>query len=95
MSFSLLMTAIEVAKDSNASVGTRAEAAKDAAGDKVKETKNSVSCLVQRPWVMYEYNTNLAIDIRDSIPTPIVTLSSKAFKCRDALQVKSLYGNMT
>ena len=33
---------LAVAKDSNASVGTRAEAAKDAAGDKVDETKHSV-----------------------------------------------------
>lgn len=32
-----------VAKDSNASLGTRAEAAKDAAGDKIDETKSSVS----------------------------------------------------
>jgi len=30
-----------VAKDSDASLGTRAEAAKDAAGDKVSETKHS------------------------------------------------------
>ncbi|KEF61425.1 uncharacterized protein A1O9_02991, partial [Exophiala aquamarina CBS 119918] len=33
----------DVAKDSNASLGTRASAAKDAAGDKVDESKNSVS----------------------------------------------------
>lgn len=32
-----------VAKDSDASLGTRATAAKDAAGDKVDETKHSVS----------------------------------------------------
>jgi hypothetical protein len=32
-----------VAKDSDASLGTRASAAKDAAGDKVDETKSSVS----------------------------------------------------
>jgi hypothetical protein len=31
-----------VAKDSDASVGTRASAAKDALGDKVDESKNSV-----------------------------------------------------
>ena len=31
-----------VAKDSNASLGTRASAAKDAASDKVDETKSSV-----------------------------------------------------
>ena len=31
-----------VAKDDNASLGTRASAAKDAAGDKLDETKNSV-----------------------------------------------------
>lgn len=33
-----------VAKDSDASLGTRAQAAKDAAGDKIDESKNSVSC---------------------------------------------------
>ncbi|ORY64796.1 glucose-repressible protein Grg1 [Pseudomassariella vexata] len=32
----------EVAKDSNASTGTRASAAKDAVGDKVEETTHSV-----------------------------------------------------
>lgn len=32
-----------VAKDSDASLGTRATAAKDAAGDKVDETKHSAS----------------------------------------------------
>lgn len=32
-----------VAKDSDASLGTRAQAAKDAAGDKVDESKHSVS----------------------------------------------------
>ncbi|KIV91133.1 hypothetical protein PV10_05709 [Exophiala mesophila] len=32
-----------VAKDSNASLGTRAEAAKDAASDKIDESKNSAS----------------------------------------------------
>lgn len=32
-----------VAKDSDASLGTRATAAKDAAGDKIDETKSSVS----------------------------------------------------
>ncbi|RVX68128.1 Glucose-repressible protein [Exophiala mesophila] len=32
-----------VAKDSNASLGTRAEAAKDAAGDKLDESKSSAS----------------------------------------------------
>lgn len=31
-----------VAKDSNASLGTRAEAAKDAVGDKVDESKSAV-----------------------------------------------------
>jgi hypothetical protein len=31
-----------VAKDSDASLGTRASAAKDAAGDKIDESKNSV-----------------------------------------------------
>ena len=33
---------IDVAKDSNAGVGTRAEAAKDAAGDKANEMKHTV-----------------------------------------------------
>lgn len=32
----------EVAKDSDAGMGTRAEAAKDAVGDKAKETKHTV-----------------------------------------------------
>ncbi|KAH0846977.1 Glucose-repressible protein [Fonsecaea pedrosoi] len=32
-----------VAKDSDASLGTRASAAKDAVGDKIDETKNSAS----------------------------------------------------
>ncbi|KAK5077191.1 hypothetical protein LTS08_006119 [Lithohypha guttulata] len=32
-----------VAQDSNASLGTRASAAKDAAGDKLDESKNSAS----------------------------------------------------
>lgn len=33
----------EVAKDSNASLGTRAEAAKDAIGDKMDESKHGAS----------------------------------------------------
>lgn len=35
-----------VAKDSNASLGTRASAAKDAAGDKMDETKSSVCIFI-------------------------------------------------
>lgn len=38
----------QVAKDSNASVGTRAEAAKDAVGDKVDESKNNASAEVNK-----------------------------------------------
>ena len=37
-----------VAKDSNADVSTRATAAKDAVGDKMDETKNSVSTALCR-----------------------------------------------
>ena len=37
-----------MAKDSNASVGTRAEAAKDAVGDKVDESKNNASAEVNK-----------------------------------------------
>ena len=36
----------QVAKDDNASIGTRASAAKDAVGDKADETKHSVSCSI-------------------------------------------------
>jgi hypothetical protein len=45
-----------VAKDSDASVGTRASAAKDALGDKVDESKNSV-----RVWntMMFTFTNNI------------------------------------
>ncbi|MCJ1381939.1 Glucose-repressible protein [Xylographa soralifera] len=37
-----------VAKDSDASIGTRASAAKDAVGDKMDETSNSASASVNK-----------------------------------------------
>ena len=46
-----------VAKDSNADVGTRASAAKDALGDKVDETKNSV-CPLPVPSLKGSTNAN-------------------------------------
>ncbi|KAI0600372.1 glucose-repressible gene protein [Biscogniauxia sp. FL1348] len=38
----------EVAKDNNASIGTRASAAKDAVGDKVDEKKHNTSAEVNK-----------------------------------------------
>lgn len=38
----MLVIRIDVAKDSNAGLDTRATAAKDAVGDKVNETKHTV-----------------------------------------------------
>ncbi|PWN31404.1 uncharacterized protein FA14DRAFT_95294 [Meira miltonrushii] len=38
----------EVAKDSNASLGTRAEAAKDALSEKIDEQKNSASAEINK-----------------------------------------------
>ena len=41
----------ETAKDSSAGVGTRAEAAKDAVGDKATEAKHSV-CFSSLSWIL-------------------------------------------
>ena len=38
----MLMSSTDVAKDSDAGIGTRAEATKDMATDKAKETKHTV-----------------------------------------------------
>ena len=47
----MLTLLLGVAKDSDASLGTRASAAKDAVGDKVDEEKNSV-CFFTFYWMI-------------------------------------------
>ena len=44
----LTLTTLDVAKDSDAGIGTRASAAKDAVEDKGKETKHTV-CIICLP----------------------------------------------
>lgn len=68
------MNFLDVAKDSNAGVGTRAEAAKDAVGDKAKETKHTVRLIPNRvTWSFAVANLPVLTGLVNDV---VVTLSS-------------------
>ena len=70
----------EVAKDSNASAGTRMEAAKDAAGNKVDETKHSVR-INEKQCDVCHTNLRHSDIIVDCQPRTIDTGPQKAHAC--------------